>query len=160
MNPRIQQQSAYCEETRDTRNHRGIRRRRGEREHTSRDDNSSEGHPEIPAALRDGSLSDTPLKAHDLRAHAPASAPFSGATTTSRRRRPRFRTHRRRFYTGVLFHVRSLAHPVHPSYPPPRRPFCCVLQQLGAVLSQVWREVSHCTNSARAPKEIANPFSR
>lgn len=38
------------------------------REHTSRNDNSSEGHPGNPTVLHDGSLApDTPLKAQDLK---------------------------------------------------------------------------------------------
>jgi len=82
----------------------------GERTRTSRDDNSSEGHPGTPAALRElGSLSDTPLKARTIQGHTrQASAPFAFA----RRRRPRFRTHRRA----------PSAHPVLPPFPR-RRPF-------------------------------------
>lgn len=92
-----------------------------EREHTSRDDNSSKGHPGTPAVLHDGSLPDTPLKAQDLKAEGTRASTLCRREATSQS----LPHPSGRFYPSV-FHVRSLLHTL-PRIPP-RRPFVHALR--------------------------------
>lgn len=122
------------DETRDTRNHRDVGG--AEREHTSRDDNSSKGHPGTPAVLHDGSLPDTPLKAQDLKAEGTRASTLCRREATSQS----LPHPSGRFYPSV-FHVRSLLHTLRVF------PLAAPLYMRYSSLSQVWREVSHCTVS-------------
>lgn len=92
-----------------------------EREHTSRDDNSSEGHPGTPAVLHGRSLPDTPLKAQDLKAEGTRASTLCRSDATSQS----LPHPSGRFYPRV-FHVRVPS--CTPFAYPPRRPFVHVLQ--------------------------------
>ncbi|CAL1680338.1 unnamed protein product [Lasius platythorax] len=92
-----------------------------EREHTSRDDNSSEGHPGTPAVLHGRSLPDTPLKAQDLKAEGTRASTLCRRDATSQS----LPHPSGRFYPRV-FHVRVPSCTPF-AYPPRRAPLymCC-----------------------------------